>query len=373
MSVMDREQVTRRAGSADRLLADAASAAEASHARIDLAVAELFHAQEPRLDDGMRLAMARLLAGFVATIEDDLRQRLLHRLSDGAPETLLAAFGDADVSIAAPILERARLLHDAELVAALLRRAEEHRLRALLPPAGEPAPSLIDTLMQGPDELLGGLAMALLVAETRCLHELEDPVLARTDLPAELQHRLVWWVAAALRRHILSRRAMATATVDRILIAAATEALAGYDEGDTVEGRAMQVARRLQQRRALDDAFVLRAVGEGHAALAVAALAVRAGIEFASAWEMTTDRDGSRLFVLLRATGFGRSAARDIAALFACIDPEGGQEEGEDRIAAFDWLDPVAAREAIRPWQLDGGYRRALSELAAGLSGDRRR
>lgn len=371
MSILERVQADGSAAAADRLLADAAAAAEAARARIAAAAAELFRPPERALGQDVRIAMARLLAGLVAAVEDDLRQRLIVRLARDTPPALVATLAAGDVAVAAPILERARLLGDADLVAALLRRAEEHVLTAALPPAGNSAAPLLDSLMQSGDEPLASAAMALLVAEGRRREELDSPLFARTDLPAELQHRLVWWVAAALRRYVLSRRAVAPVALDAALVAVANEALAGYDEGDTFEGRAMQLARRLHQRLRLDDALIVCAVGDGHFALAVAALAVRARIDFASAWEMAADAGGSRLTVLLRGAGCGRSAARDVARAFACAG--GGAESAAgaaEWLAGYDWLDPLAAREAIRPWQLDGGYRRALSDLAAGLVGE---
>ena len=196
-------------------------------------------------------------------------------------------------------------------------------------------------------------------------------MVAATDLPAELQHRLVWRVAAALRRHVLLRGVVSEAETDRALVAAATATLAGYDEDDSLEGRAMQVARRLHQRRRLDDALIARAFAEGEATLAVAMLAARAGIDFPAAWEMVADPHGSRTMLLLRATGVRRGSAaailRDLAA--AGI----GRLDAADRIEAFDGLDPLDARDALRPWQADPGYRRAVAELADGLAGVDRR
>jgi hypothetical protein len=45
--------------------------------------------------------------------------------------------------------------------------------------------------------------MAVLVARSRRLDRFQEPVLARTELPAELQHRLVWTIAAARRAYLV--------------------------------------------------------------------------------------------------------------------------------------------------------------------------
>jgi hypothetical protein len=98
--------------------------------------------------------------------------------------------------------------------------------------------------------------------------------------------------------------------------------------------------------------------------LAVAALAVRGGIDLVSAWEMAADP--ARLAVLLRAVGMKRAAAATV--LMALCDGERHEERVADLAAAFDALEWPRAQEAIRPWKLDSFYRRAIADLAAALA-----
>jgi hypothetical protein len=372
MAVPDRTQAQDgRASDVDRLLADAAGAAEAARVRIDAAVADLTTPRGTRIAAATRMDLARLLAAIVVAIEDDLRHRLVALWAGLAPASLLESLAASELPIAAPILDRSRILGDAELVAALLARVEAHRLTERMRPSEPPAPSILDTFLQSGDEPLAALAMALLTARSRRQNELDGSAIAVSDLPAELQYRMVWRIAAALRHHVLQRAALSPIETDRGLAAAGAAMLAAYDEEDSLEGRAMQVARRVHQRRRLDDALVARAFSEGEIALATAMLAARGGIDFATAWEMIADVDGSRLTLLLRATGVVRGQAAVILRELAAAGI--GPANLPDRMNVFDDLDPLAARDALRLWQSDPGYRSAIAEIADGLAGGTRR
>lgn len=371
MFVSDRDSADDPWSSADRLLADAARAAAGAPARLTTARIDLFVVGESRLSDQQRITMARILGGLVTAAEDEFRRLLVDLLDESETPELVAALGTARVEIAAPILDRARLLHDDELVAVLLRRADEHRLASALRGNGESrggeSAGLIDRLLSHPGEGVAAAAMALLIAESRRFDRFGDPVLARTDLAAELQHRLVWWIAAALRDYMIERHAVAPTHADRPIVAAATAMLAGYDEGETLEGRAFTLASRLQRAGALDDALLSHAVGEGRLALFAAALSLRAGIEGPAAWDSIADQTGSRLAVLLRAIDCPRDIAAEILLGLAVAHGR-SDEELTAHLDAFDLLDRDRARDALRPWRLDGDYRRAIAALAT--SGD---
>jgi len=367
MSVPDRKQAQGDRPNADRLLADAAGAAEAARARVGMAVADLTTPRGARISASTRMDLARLLAALVVAVEDDLRDRLVASWRGTAPASLIESLETSTLPIAAPILDRACVLGDPELVAALLCRVEAHRLSERMRPTGPLAQPILETFLQSGDEPLAALAMALLIARSRRANDLDAATVAVTDLPAELQHRLAWRIAAALRHYVLQTGALSAAEADRAFAAAVPAMLAGYDEDDSLEGRAMQVARRLHQRRKLDDALLARAFGEGEVALATAMLAVRGAIDFTAAWEMVADPEGSRLTLLLRGTGVARGTAaailRDLAAAGV------GGADLVQRLEAFDSLDPLAARDALRLWQCDPGYRRAIAELTDGLAG----
>jgi len=372
MSMLDQELANGPSGRANGLIAKAAHAAEVAWERVGTAAAVMFPSHERTLGEETRSAMNRLLAGLIAAVEDDLRQRLIEAFGRNAPTALVETLAATDVSIAAPILRHARLLNDETLIAILIRRVEEQRLVGALHRASPPRDTLLDSFLESADEPLAAAAMALIIAESRRAQGVGSLLLARTDLPGDLQHRLLWSVAAALRHYILARAALRASAADRALITATNAALAGYDEGGTLEARAMHLARRLHHRKGLNDGVIRQAFEEGRLVLAVALLAARASIDFDAAWDMVADRGGSRLLVLLRALGVGRQDSAVIAGILAAAEEPSALNEIDARMTAFDLLDPADAAEAVRPWQFDAGYRQALTALSEGLAGGAR-
>lgn len=370
MPVPDRDSVDGPRPSPDRLLANASRAADGARQRVATTLVDLFLPTDTRLSEQQRVAMKRILGALVRVIEDEFRQRLIDVLGDAAKPEVAAALAVARVEIAAPILERGRLLHDAELIAVLLRRADEHRLATALGRVADreaEAAGLIDRLLDDPEPAIAAAAMAVLIAESRRFDRFGDAIVARTDLPAELQHRLIWWVAAALRDYMVERHGIDPIAADRPLVATASAMLAGYDETETLEGRAFKLAYRLQLQGALDDGLLAEALSDGQLALFVAALGLRAGIDGTATWDIVADPSGTRLAVLLRALDCPRDIAGDILLRLAMAD---GRDEAElaNQLDAFDLLDAVRARDALRPWRVDGDYRRAIAALVPGGS-----
>jgi len=347
---------------AERLLADAARAAHGGRKRL-AALVDLFLPESMRLTDHQRVTIKRFIVRLIGAIEHDLRQRLIAGHAGRFSAEAVAAIGSARVSIALPVLERARALHDIELVSLLLARVEEQRLANALRRNANEGGRLVEALLADEDPHISQAAMALLIAESRRFFVFDEPVLSRTDLPADLQYRLVWWVAAALRDYLTRQHGIDPAQADAALMDAASGSLSGYDEGETLEASALQLAYLMADRGWTDDKVLQAACEEGRLALFVAILAVRGGLDFEAARGMALPPYGERLIVLLRALDVGRDAAGAIALALA-----EGSDSIAEQMAAFDALTRDQALALLQPWQIDTGYRMAIAALAAGIA-----
>ncbi|MBB5685096.1 DUF2336 domain-containing protein [Sphingobium boeckii] len=348
---------------AERLLADAARAAHGARKRL-ASLVDLFLPETMRLNDYQRVTVRHFLTRLVAAVESDLRQHIVAADSPHFSAELLTALGSMRVSLAMPVLDRARALHDVELVSLLLARVEEQRISQMLRRNDfEPESRLVETLLSDEDPEVAIAAMALLIAESRRLYMFDEPTLLRTDLPADLHYRLVWWVAAALREYMVRQHRAEPGAVDAALMDAAGASLSMHDEGETLEAASMQLVYQLSDRGVLNDMMLKAACLEGRLSLFVAMLAVRGGIDFESARGMALPPYGDRLVVLLRALDVGREAAASIMMAIGTDDAA-----VVEQIDAYETLDRVHAMEAIRPWQIDNGYRTAITALAAGLA-----
>jgi Uncharacterised protein conserved in bacteria (DUF2336) len=330
----------------------AAQLLASARARVAAAAADLALPQGLRLSDRQRTTMLALLADLVRSVEAALRAEL----APVAPgDALQAALSSAHVEIAVPVLAGDSALAEPPLIDLLLRRAEEHRLHRAA--AGENA--LLVELAGDSDEAVAREAMALLIAQNGRLDGFGEPILPRSDLPAELDHHLVWTVAAALRRYMVGRHAADPALCDAAVAAAASRVLAGHDEGETVEARAMRLALALRDAGRLDEPKLLaRGLTQGSLPLFLALLAVRTSLGVAAVWELLSAASGPVL--LLRAARLDRPEAA--AILLAWGLPEPALADALDRL---DGTSEAAARSLLTLWRADPGYRAAVARLAA--------
>ena len=329
--------------------------------RFAVAATDLLLPDQARLTEWQRLTAAGLLGRLVRSVEDELRGRLAARFAEH--DALHAALSSARVPIALPILERAQVLRDAELTTVLVRRVEEHRFwKARAPDRnGE----FLFELVRDEDEEVAGEAMELVIARSRRFDRFEEPAMARVELPADLQHRLVWMVGAALRQYIVQQHRFSG--VDAAVEAAAAAVIGGYDEGESLEACALRLARALHRAGRLDGGALARIIGDGVLPFFLAGVSVLCGLDPGAAWEVLSDPRGRGPALLLRAAGVARGEA---AAILLALNARGPLVSGAEGDAAaaqielFDTVDTASAREVLRLWQAHPAYRASIARIS---------
>jgi uncharacterized protein (DUF2336 family) len=215
-------------------------------------------------------------------------------------------------------------------------------------------------LVRDRDEEVAEQAMAILIAHSRRFDRFSEPVAARTELAAELEHRLAWRIAAAIRLYMVDRHGIDPASADEAVVAATDGLLARYDGEDGLEARSLRLVRRLADSGRLDDEMVERTLSEGSLPLFLAAIAVRSSLGYTAAWEVLSDPRGRGPSLLLKAAAVSRDTAASILVNL------GGEEETiAAQLDLFDVTSVEAAQEALRLWRFDPAYREALAEIAA--------
>lgn len=338
----------------------------AARERFSVAATDLLLPETARLTQWQRLTASSLLARLVSSIEDSLRASLADRFAD--QEALHAAFSSAHVPIALPLLERAHVLRDAELGTVLVRRVEEHRFwREEVGAGTAERPELLLEFVGDADEQVAALAMSVTIARSRRFDPFHEPVMGDTELPAELQHRLVWMIAAALRQYAIQQHGLSQGAADAAIASAAAAIIRGYDEGGSLEAAATRLARRLAQSGRLADDLLVRMLEEGQLPLFIAAIGVRAALDYAGAWEVLSDPRGRGPALLLRSAGIERDHA---ASILFILNARGRMFSGSEGDAAavqidlFDATGEADARNVLTLWQVDPGYRSAIARLS---------
>jgi hypothetical protein len=329
-----------------------AGASASADARLAAEIADFFVPDRVRLEDRLRAAIARTLSDVTNSIEYDLRRRaarlLVGRGHDAMAEALTAGGPAAEARLAA-----AGLLRDPALMEEVIARTRAALVADALPVVADAAerPSLLLRLADMPDRAVAGAAQALLAADNR-----------RTgtggDLSADLHHRLVWWIAAAIREGN-------DAIVDRALVEAVQRCLLAHEEGNRPEALAARLVAAIDPLPNEVPELLVEALGEGRLTLFVAILAWALGLEGEVARSLVLEPEGERLWPALRAVGMARQDIARIALALAEADPRRDIEEFADQLDTIVTIMPVAARATIEPLAMPRDFRLAIRALEA--------
>jgi hypothetical protein len=324
------------ASAADHLVEPARQ--RAGRDRLSTATADFFLDEGSRLTDEERALMAAMLRGLVHEVADELIAALPPLIAARAEQARDGAYRN---------LRNAGLLKREGLVALLLRRADEQQLSARLDRNGG---SMVAKLVGDDEAAIAEAAMALTLARGRRRDRFGRLGAEFDDLAAEEAVAFAYAVAAALREQ-------AGGDSDEPLATTARALLARHDEGKRLEAVVASMARALEASGRGDDAAIQQLAKEGDAALAVALLARRAGIDGDAAWNMFA---GGDVMMLARLAGCDRATA---AQLLAGFDMMLGANAPEHMIDRFDRIDDAQADRA-RSWlRLDPHYRAAREAL----------
>lgn len=350
-----------QAASVQQLLARAAASEVRVHRGLSVAIDDFFLSEDARLDERTRSGLSALLRALVETVEGEVREhavRLLHARGEGG---LVAALSTPQESVLTRLWDSG-LLRDPEMMAELVSRVRQELLGAALPmhaPDDPERPSLINRFVQHPDRVVAEGAMAVLIASSRRRGSPDVGQFTRTDLPAELHHRLVWWVAAALRERVGD----SGEPLDRALSEAALRSLAAYDEGDRLEATAMRFAAAIDAQAQEIPDLLVESLSDRRIVLFIALLGHALGISFTLARDVVLDPCADRMWLALRALELGREPIAQIGYALCEADPRRDLEAFADTLDVVTSITPQEAREALGPLRLHPDYRAAVIAL----------
>jgi len=342
--------------SASTLLVRAAAAVRHADRRLAEAIDDFFLADDSRLDDRTRAALAATLAAMIAVVENDLRRRVVTHLAGADPALAIR------VESGAPVLDRlvgSGLLRDSDLMRELIARIRQDLLVDLLPalpPDEIGSASLLARLAGSADASVVDAALALMAAESRRRGLADSNRLDRTELPAELHHRLVWWIAAAIREQL------GPSAADRMIAEAALRALADHDEGDRLESAATRLAATIDPQPTELAAVLTHALGDRRVALVIALLGHALGMDYATMRQIVLD-GGDQLWLALRGAGLDRATVARIGLSLYEADPRRDVEAFADQLEAIAAISPDEARGALAPLRLHPDFRAAMADL----------
>jgi hypothetical protein len=316
--------------------------------RLSTVTADFFLDPAKRLTEQERALIGSLLDDLIGWIADQVRSAI--------PQQYAPA-NDADGHALREILCSAGLLQRRDLMAVLLRSADEERIASAMRVRFPSSPKLLQRLISSPDADVSAAAMELILARGRRRNRYGQPRLDFDDLPERVAGGLVHAVAAALRSRAV---ASPDRDADRELSKAADALLRARDPDKAIDGLSRRFVETLAKAGLLDEAVLDAAMREGDIRMVAHGLAFQASIEVASAWELMTDgaHDGAPL--LLRMAGASRTFA---AQFIAAIGDQLGIADPAHAIRAFDSLEADRIVATAAWMQLEPSYRTAANRL----------
>lgn len=306
-----------------------------------------------RLTEQERALMTAMLHCLVGDVAAALRAAI--------PNGRLAANDDSDAALV-ELLTASGLLNEPDLMALLLRRADEERIgSAARARSGRREARVLQGLVSHDYGAVAAAAMALILARGRRRDRFGQCLISFDDLSPTAADTLVHAVAAGLRRELAGTDGAASA--DLQLADASEQVLDQRDEERGIDALTAALVHFLEEAGSATDELVLAAANEGEIAFVAEVIARRARVPTSSALEDLLSGEARFVMALLRAAEVSRNLA---AGLLGGIGDLLGIEDAAAAIDLFDSMSEAQV-QAERSWLLTApAYRAALDRLGQG-------
>jgi len=326
-----------------------APARAAGRGRLSTVRLDFFLNPAERLTEQERALMTSMLHCLVGDVAAELRA--------GLPSGWASA--NDDEALLVDTLSRARLLDDPELIALLLRRADEERIgSAARGRSGRHDARAIQTLVSHPNGEVSGATMGLVLARGRRRDRFGQCLIGFDDLTRGTAERLVHAIAAVMRRDAAAAEGAAAA--DRELSAAASAVLDRHETARGTEALIAALVAALDSAGGVTEELLLSCAQEGEVGFLAHVVAVRAGIAGDVARDELFSGSAHRLMALLRLSGFSRDFS---ASLLAGIGDLLGIDDAAEAIGIFDALSVDEVAAAASWLSASASYRGAIEAL----------
>ena len=351
-----------------------------SRKRLVAVVSDIFFSDQAILTEYERALITDILHKLIYELAVPVRELLSAHLArdETMPRAVLRALAEDEIEIAAPILLNNEALLDVELIEVVRHRALEHQLmlamrRAPLAMAADPAlesgdGDLMQELLESGDAKLVDATMAYLLDQTRGVDSFQEPILRREELSERLAKKMVLWVLAALRQHILDRFEVDLTALDDGIEAAADEMSERLGaERDRRRGdRSAELATVLFGAGKLTPARLIQAMRQGEVSLFIAMLAHLTGLRLPLVRRLLFEPGGEGLVVACRALGFDKTIVASIFLL--CRRARPGDWAADPRelsrvLALYDRVQPAAAHAVLARWRRDPDFLYAIKTV----------
>lgn len=345
------------------------------------AVSDIFREKGATLTERERAHVFGILQTVIGDVEKRMRRTLSIQLAAApdVPHDLIAFLANDDIDIAFPILTRSPVLKDEDLMEVVWHRTLEHQLAV----AGRPGISedvsqtLVDTkdervirgLLENQDAHISKATMSYLVEQSKRVDSFQEPLLRRNDLGADLAKRMIGWVSAALRQHIIDKFDVDSSEVDAVLEQAAVKEMDSAAAESREPSRSAELAELLQGKGEATPELLYLSLRDGEVALFVSLFAKMSGLSEPLILRVVFDPAGDALAVACKAIGIGKGYFTSILALTRRARPSqvtAAAKTVRRVLRLYDGIGEQTARRMVDQWRFFGDFRTAMKTLDVG-------
>jgi len=343
--------------------------------RLVAVVNDIFFADHSALTDYERALITDILHGLIGNLIEPVRESLADHLGKAgrANQRLIDALLRDDIEMAAPVLRTNEPWLDMELVEVIRHRALEHQLMQSMrrtkgdaasewgAGAGAGDSDFVKDLLDHDDRRVADATMAFLVEQAATVDGFQEPVLRRADLSDRLVKRILLWILAALRQHLLERFDCDMTQLDDAVEAAAADLMGKIaEERDSTDSAATsRLAKLLRDIGMIPLPSLVQLLRQGEVGLFIAALGEMTGLRLTLVRRLLFEPGGEGLMTACRAIGLDKPNAAAIFLLTRrarpgdwAVDPR----ELARAMSIFDRVEPAAAQGVVARWRRDPDF-----------------
>lgn len=279
------------------------------------------------LGDQEKEIAGHILIKLARDFEVELRARLANQLSasDRAPAVLVRALAADEIQVATPIIAQSPLLEEQDLIEIVSTKSREHQMKVAMRSGITAAvssvlvttdePEVLEALAKNETAEIADAAMDYLVEQSQKQESLRGPLVARSDIPPALAHKMLFWVSTALKEEILTKFDVESDLVDTAIrdLRMSAEVMVQADASQLTKAEIL-----VQKLIANGELSVNRMIGmlrEKHLPLFLHALAALSGLDNHTIHNLALEGEGDGLAIVCRAIGADRSQFATMALL----------------------------------------------------------
>jgi len=324
--------------------------------------------QAPRpLNPQEKEVAGHILIRLSREFETQMRANLAHQLaaSPRAPKLLVQALAADEISVSTPIISQSPLLDERDLIEIVMNKTHEHRLCVAMRSGITAAVSNALVKSDEPDVLLAlasnssaeiaGAAMEYLVSESKRQKNLQEPLIARDDLPSALVQKMYVFVSEALRTEIQGKYEIDPEILEAALCnARSTQRPIPTVSEQAVNNKAGMLVAKMHASGELSLNRVIGFLREKRLNLFLEGLAVLCELDSRTITSLAFEGEGQGMAVVCRAIGADRSQFATITLLLERART--GKAVPAARLQAvcqlFDTMTPDRATSVIEQWRI---------------------